>query len=103
MNHGGKANPMKKICAKRFASLSLIITVVAAGMPLAAHAGPEVVAWGDNDSGQTSVPSGLSNVVAIAAGSLHSLALTAKGRVVAWGSNGFNQTDVPSANLHATA
>jgi hypothetical protein len=69
---------MKKICAKRFASLSLIITVVAAGMPLAAHAGPEVVAWGDNDSGQTSVPSGLSNVVAIAAGSLHSLALTAE-------------------------
>ena len=56
-----------------------------AGTPLAGHAASEVVAWGDNDSGQTNVPSGLSNVVAIAAGGYHSLALTAEGRVVAWG------------------
>jgi len=34
-----------------------------------------VVAWGSNDSGQATVPSGLSNVVAIAAGGGHSLAL----------------------------
>ena len=46
-----------------------------------------MVAWGRNDGGQTDVPSGLSNVVAIAAGGYHSLALTAEGRVVAWGNN----------------
>ncbi len=35
----------------------------------------EVAVWGDNSYGQTNVPSGLSNVVAIAAGYSHSLAL----------------------------
>jgi hypothetical protein len=49
------------------------------------------VGWG----GPT-VPSGLSNVVAIAAGDMDSLALTTEGRVVAWGANGAGQTNVPS-------
>jgi outer membrane protein assembly factor BamB len=59
-------------------------------------AAPEVVAWGNNDKGQTTVPSGLSNVVAIAAGMEFSLALTAEGRVVAWGANPNDWTTVPS-------
>ena len=46
---------------------------------LALKADGTVVAWGDNGYGQTTVPSGLSNVVAIAAGGYHSLALTAEG------------------------
>ena len=54
-----------------------------------------VIAWGDNWAGQTHVPSGLSNVVAIAAGA-HSLALTAEGRVVGWGNNWAGQADIPS-------
>ena len=58
----------------------MIITVMGAGTPLAGHAAPEVAAWGDNSQGQTNVPSGLSNVVAIAAGYGHSLALTAEDR-----------------------
>ena len=66
---------MKKISAELFASVSLVTTVIVAGTPLAAHAAPEVVAWGDNYSGGTTVPSALSNVVGIAAGALHSLAL----------------------------
>jgi hypothetical protein len=66
---------MKKISIKLFASVSLIITVIVAGTPLAVHAAPEVVAWGYNGLGQTNVPSGLSNVVAIAAGGSRSLAL----------------------------
>ena len=35
--------------------------------------------------GQSDVPAGLSNVVAVAAGGQHSLALKADGTVVAWG------------------
>src|SRR5208337_520777 len=35
-----------------------------------------VVTWGDNTAGQSSVPVGLTNVVAISAGYLHSLALS---------------------------
>ena len=37
--------------------------------------GGTVVAWGDNEYGQTTVPAGLSGVVAIAAGGLHTVAL----------------------------
>jgi len=66
---------MKNTSAELFASVSLITTVILAGLPLAAHAAPEVAAWGDNYSGGTTVPSALSNVVGIAAGALHSLAL----------------------------
>ena len=59
-------------------------------------AAAEVVAWGDSTSGQTTVPSGLSNVVVVAAaGEDHSLALRADGTVVAWGYNGSGQTTVP--------
>ena len=34
-----------------------------------------MVAWGDDSAGQTNVPAGLTNVVAVAAGGFHSLAL----------------------------
>ena len=54
-----------------------------------------VVAWGDNESGQTNVPQGLSNVMAIAAGNFHSVALKNDGRVVSWGDIGEGQTNVP--------
>jgi alpha-tubulin suppressor-like RCC1 family protein len=50
-----------------------------------AQAGTTVVAWGDNAAGQTRMPDGLSNVVALAAGSTHTVALRADGTAVAWG------------------
>ncbi len=55
------------------------------------------MAWGYNGDGQTSVPAAAqSDVIAIAAGDFHSLALKAGGSVVAWGSNGDDQTSVPA-------
>jgi len=54
-----------------------------------------VVAWGNTNYGQASVPLGLSNVVAIAAGDWHSLALQSNCTVVAWGNNDSGQTNVP--------
>ena len=45
-----------------------------------------MVAWGDNAYGQTNIPSNLTNIVAIAAGSCHGLALDLNGNVHAWGS-----------------
>ena len=50
---------------------------------------------GFNAYGQTNVPAGLSNVVAVAAGGYHSLALKADGTVVGWGANGDGQTSAP--------
>ena len=71
---------------------------------LAAKADGTVVAWGVNTYGETVVPDGLSDVVAVAAGGSgpwgggHSLALKADGTVVGWGYNVDGQTVVPARN-----
>src|ERR1039458_2722936 len=52
---------------------------------LAVTGNGSVVAWGWNPAGQTSVPAGLSNAVAVAGGQLHSMGLTAEGKVICWG------------------
>jgi alpha-tubulin suppressor-like RCC1 family protein len=69
-----------------------------------------VVAWGENRFGQSDVPDGLDNVVAIAAGDCggyygggHSLALRKDGTVVAWGFNQSGQASVPSGLNDAVA
>jgi alpha-tubulin suppressor-like RCC1 family protein len=62
-----------------------------------------VVAWGDNFYGQTNVPIGLSNVMAIAGGGAHSLALRSNGTVAAWGWNESGQTNVPAGLSNVVA
>ncbi|HSY17434.1 MAG TPA: LamG-like jellyroll fold domain-containing protein [Candidatus Acidoferrales bacterium] len=57
--------------------------------------GGRVKAWGDGSLGQTNVPAGLTNVIAVAGGASHALALRNDGTVVAWGNNNFKQTNVP--------
>ena len=52
-----------------------------------------VAAWGDNTFGQTNVPSGLGDIVAVSGGTSHSIALQTDGRVVVWGSG--SATNVP--------
>ena len=76
--------------------------------PLAAPAAAAVpsgvvVAWGDDESGQTDVPAGLSGVTTIAAGGDHSLALKSDGTVVAWGLNDHGQSTVPAGLSGVTA
>jgi len=56
-----------------------------------------VVAWGEDGAAQCDVPSGLSNVVAVAGGLEFSLALKSDGTVIAWGDNTYGQTTVPSS------
>ena len=61
-----------------------------------------VVAWGANYIGQTTVPTGMTNlVVGIGAGYEHSLAVKYNGTVVAWGINTFGQTNVPPVVTNA--
>ncbi|HZR18648.1 MAG TPA: hypothetical protein VFE51_15250, partial [Verrucomicrobiae bacterium] len=57
--------------------------------------GRRIVAWGDNGGGQLNIPTGLSNVVSLAAGRYHSLGLLSDGTVAAWGSDMYGQLDVP--------
>jgi len=54
-----------------------------------------VVAWGTDGAGDTDVPAGLANVVAITAGWYTSLALKSDGTVVVWGLGNYGQTNVP--------
>ena len=54
-----------------------------------------VEVWGDFTQGQRDVPTGLTNVVAIAAGWFHNLALKSDGSVVAWGDNRNDRCNVP--------
>jgi len=63
-----------------------------------------VVAWGTSNFGVTNVPGGLSNVVAISAGSIHNLALQANGgTIVPWGNNTFGQSTIPESATNAMA
>jgi len=56
----------------------------------------QIVAWGDNALGQTTVPDGVHDAIALAAGTAHTLALRANGTVVAWGDDRAGQTDIPA-------
>lgn len=62
-----------------------------------------VIAWGANTYGQTTVPSSLNDVVAIAGGGAHSLALRSDGTVTAWGNNNRGQTNVPAGLSNVVA
>ena len=55
-----------------------------------------VTAWGDNGFGQSSVPPGLTNIIALAARGDHSLALRSDGIVAAWGNNSDGEVLIPA-------
>jgi alpha-tubulin suppressor-like RCC1 family protein len=55
-----------------------------------------VIAWGDNQMGQTNVPSSIStNAIQISSGYAHALALKQDGSVVAWGENLYGKSTLP--------
>jgi hypothetical protein len=64
---------------------------------------PNVVAWGWNTYGETNVPGYLTNAVAVAAGSDHSLALRGDGTVIGWGRNNGGATDIPAGLTNVVA
>ncbi|RYG31543.1 hypothetical protein EON81_22655 [bacterium] len=78
-----------------FRSLLLPLLSLAAFAPSFASA-QQIAAWGSNDFGQSTVPSGMGVVTTMAAGTQHGLALKANGTVRAWGRNSEGQCDVPA-------
>ncbi len=54
-----------------------------------------MIAWGDGSVGETAVPVGTADVVALTAGGEHSLALRAGNVITAWGDNSTGQNNVP--------
>ncbi len=55
-----------------------------------------VFVWGNNSSGQTNFPSGITNCVNIAAGKYHCLAVLEGGQVMGWGNNQLGQLNIPT-------
>jgi hypothetical protein len=70
------------------------VVAIAAGFNWSLALNDKVVGWGDNTYGQTTIPAGLTDVVAIAAGGV-SLALKANGTVIGWGNNYYGGTNIP--------
>src|ERR1035438_10300326 len=62
-----------------------------------------VIVWCDITYGQTNVPASASNVIALAAGDYHCVALRADGTVIAWGRNFEGQRNVPSDLTNAVS
>jgi len=66
-----------------------------------------LLAWGVvggfHDAGQFEVPPSATNLLALAAGDSHGLALRRDGSVLAWGFNAFGQTDVPPEATNVVA
>lgn len=90
------------------AGLSNVVAVAAGGLhglalrsdgtalPWTRYLGPDNSPEGSrSNSMQTNVPPAATNIVAIAAGAFHSLALRADGLVFSWGENDYGQTNVP--------
>jgi alpha-tubulin suppressor-like RCC1 family protein len=71
-------------------------------MPAAVSVG-QLVAWGSSDHGQTSLPTGLTNLVAVAAGGRHTVALRSDGRVLAWGDGSQGQITPPANATNVVA
>ena len=73
------------------------MTAIASGFAhnLALKSDGTIAAWGGNQDGETTVPSGL-RAVAIAAGGNFSLAIKSDGTVAAWGGNDAGQSSPPA-------
>src|ERR1035438_2550435 len=82
-------------------SLTLFLGGAVIGLNLAvepSHAAGTVVAWGENGSQQSSVPTHPAPkiVAAVAGGAAHSLALQKNGVLIGWGDNSQGETTTPS-------
>jgi hyaluronate lyase len=60
---------------------------------------PQAYAWGDNSFGQLDLPTDLTNLVAIAAGAYHNLALRTDGTILGWGYDDEGECE-PPPTLH---
>ncbi len=93
----GETNAVLSLSNLTYASSGLYRVVVTndLGQAVSAEARLEVgpvFAWGTNQYHLLELPLGLTNVVAIAAGETHALALKPDGTVLGWGDNGYDET-----------
>lgn len=90
----GNAGDYSVVVSNEFSSLTSLEANLSVG---------QIAAWGGNDIGQLTVPLGLTNVVAIAAGYYYSLGLKEDGTVVGWGDNYSGQITIPDGLTNVVA
>lgn len=93
---GNAENPIRRALAFADGQVSSVELTNITAAPL-----KPVVAWGEGDQGQTTVPI-LTSAQSIAAGGSHSLALLDEGIVLAWGANESGQATVPAGLISVT-
>ena len=93
---GNAENPIRRALAFADGQVSSVELTNITAAPL-----KPVVAWGEGDQGQTTVPI-LTSAQSIAAGGSHSLALLDEGVVLAWGANESGQATVPAGLISVT-
>jgi alpha-tubulin suppressor-like RCC1 family protein len=100
---------MKRHISNSLGCLALVISILWLCLPASGLGSTRVVAWGAGTNntlytpnyGQCIVPADLTNAIAIAAGFVHSVALTADGKVITWYSVDTNMP--PTTNAVAIA
>jgi alpha-tubulin suppressor-like RCC1 family protein len=71
--------------------------------PIAKLVVSEIIAWGDNSAGQLDVPETATNILMIAAGDRHNLAVRADGEIIGWGDDNYGQASPPSSATNIVA
>src|SRR2546422_248994 len=79
------------VCGLRVRALLTVLLWLILNSQGHAAGDTKIVAWGDNTYGQTNVPAGMSDIIAISAGAYQSLALRSDGYAFAWGDNRYSQ------------
>src|SRR5262245_60524287 len=90
-------------CERKIARYSTTLIFFAAMSTTVLAQSGSVIAWGDNSYGQTNLPSGLSNIVTLAAGANHTVALRNDGIVLSWGDDSMQQVTLPVSLTTAMA
>ena len=87
----------------RFRPVDWALPLIAAAFHSTLTAKANIVVWGQNPAIAKNLPAISSNIVTVAAGPYHALALDKTGRVLAWGENQYGQCNVPTELANATA
>lgn len=96
-----------KFVDRVFRSIFVVVfavgTIWMPGINAVADDSDQIVGWGYNYFGQAGSPGGLTDVIAIAAGAYHNLALKGDGTVVAWGNADYGNLNVPAGLANVIA
>lgn len=86
---------LPQLKSKCWLSILSVVCATTQFMMTTASAAGTVAAWGDNSRLQTNLPPTLTNIVAVAGGSFHSLSVDRDGEVVGWGEDSFGKATPP--------